>query len=70
MEEVLLRFAHLGEDIFYSLDDKSLANCRKICKTWKSFIENQKVLWIRIIKKQDEKTVGLSLSIFKMEESE
>ena len=55
MEEVLLRFTHLGEDIFDSLDDKSLAKCRKISKNWKSFIDNQKFYWIWIIKKHDER---------------
>ena len=49
MEEVLLRFSHLGENIFDLLDNKSLFKCRKICRTWSSFIADQKFPWIRVI---------------------
>ena len=60
MEEVLLRFSHLGEGIFDLLDEKTLQKCRKVGRTWKRFIEdpNQKLLWIQIIKKH-EKTIDL-----------
>lgn len=56
MEEVFLRFSHLGEDIFDSLDDQNLKRCRKVSRTWNSFIEDQKYTWIRIIKKHYEKS--------------
>ena len=51
MEQVLLRFSQIGEEIFEFLDEKSLESCRKVCKQWKSFIENpnQKFRWIKII---------------------
>ena len=55
MEEVLLRFALLGENIFDLLDDKSLVNCKKVSKTWNSFVMGQKFPSIRIIKRHDEK---------------
>ena len=51
MEELLLRFGHLGEDIFDSLDDKTLIDCSKVGKTWNSFIKDMKIFWVRIIKK-------------------
>ena len=56
MEEALLRFPHIGEKIFESLDEKSLENCRKVCKPWKNFIEdpNQKFKLIEIIKKYED----------------
>ena len=56
MEEVLLRFPHIGEEIFNALDEKSLQNCKKVGRTWKRFIQdpNQKLLWIQIIKKQEK----------------
>ena len=54
MEEVLLRFSHLGERIFDLMDNKNLVNCRKVSQTWNSFIEDLKFPWIRIIKKHDE----------------
>ena len=56
MEEVVLRFPQIGEEIFDSLDEKSLQNCREVCRTWKNFIEdpNHKLLWIQIIKKHEK----------------
>lgn len=56
MEEVLLRFAHLGEKIFDLLNDQSIIKCKKVSKTWNSLIADQNSSWIRIIKKYDEKT--------------
>ena len=57
MEEVLLRFPYIGEEIFDRLDEKSLGLCKKVCKSWKKFIEhpNQKFMWIQIIKRYEEK---------------
>ena len=59
MEEVLSRFSHLGEEIFDSLDEDSLENCKKVYWTWKNFIEdpNQKFLWIQRIKAYEEKAM-------------
>ena len=56
MEEVLLRFHHIAEEIFDSLDGRSLKNCKKACRTWKNFIcdPNQKFMWIQIIKAHEE----------------
>ena len=58
MEEVLLRFPHIGEGIFESLDEKSIETCRRLCRTWKNFIEdpNHKLLWIQIIKDHEKNT--------------
>ena len=58
MEEVLLRFPHIGEEMFDSLDEKSLQKCKKVCKPWKRFIEdpNQKIRWIQIIKIHEKTT--------------
>ena len=56
MEEVLVRFSHIGEQIFSSLDEKSLQRCKKASRTWKNYIEdpNQKELCIRYIKKLEK----------------
>ena len=40
MEQVLLRFSQIGEEIFEFLDEKSLESCRKVSKPWKNFIES------------------------------
>ena len=51
LKEVLLRFPHIGEKIFNSLDNKGLVKCKRICRTWSNFIEDQKFSWIRIFRK-------------------
>ena len=45
MDEVLLRFPHLGEQIFQSLDFENLSNCTRVSKCWDNFIfANEKVV--------------------------
>ena len=53
MEEILLRFLHLGDSIFESLDNKSLVNCKKVSRLWNNFNKDKE--WIRILIKHDEK---------------
>ena len=50
MEEVILRFPHLGQQIFESLNDASLQRNKRVKRSWCYFIDNQKTSWIRIIK--------------------
>ena len=47
MEEVYLRFPHLGQQIFEQLDSENIVKCLKVNKPWKTFIENQP---IRLVK--------------------
>ena len=50
MEAVLLRFPHIGYQIFDNLDDPILfLVCRDVSKSWKIFIDNGKLPWIRMI---------------------
>ena len=51
MDNVLLRFPHLGEQIFNELEDESLANCHQLTRPCRLFLEDQKFFWIRVIKK-------------------
>ena len=51
MDNVLLRFPHLGEQIFKNLEDENLAKCHQLSRTCRFFIEDQKFVWIRVIKK-------------------
>ena len=51
MDDALLRFPHLGESIFEQLDNESLAKSREVCNFWKIFINDQKLPWIRMIKR-------------------
>ena len=43
METIFDRFPQLSDNIFESLDEKSLANCTAVDRKWKSTILNQKV---------------------------
>ena len=49
MEEVFQRFPHIGEKIMDQLDNADLANCRMTNPFWRSCIDSQKVLWMRVI---------------------
>ena len=41
MEEMPLRFPHLGEQIFDSLSNESLQKCKKVARFWHNFIVNE-----------------------------
>ena len=49
IEEIFARFPNLSERIFTRLDDRSLALCREVNKTWKGFVDIQRIYWIRKI---------------------
>ena len=49
MEEIFSRFPHLGEAIMDELDNADLTKCRSVDRIWRSFIDNQKLQWMRII---------------------
>ena len=51
MEEVLLRFFHLGQQIFSQIDDQSFVNCRIVGRSWKSNIDAEEFAWTKITKK-------------------
>ena len=41
MDEAFLRFPHLGIQIFEKLDDKNLAKCKEVTRSWSNFIDNE-----------------------------
>jgi len=49
MEEIFSRFPHLGEAIMDQLDNTDLTDGRLVDRVWRSFIDNQKLPWMRII---------------------
>ena len=49
IEEIFARFPKLSECIFTRLDDRSLASCREVNKTWQEYVDIQRVYWIRKI---------------------
>ena len=44
MDEVILRFPHLGVQIFQELDVGSLLNYKQVSRSWENFIETEKPL--------------------------
>ena len=50
-EDILLRFPHIGEQIFEKLEDYSLSKCQKVSKLWKDFITKSKVWPIEVLQK-------------------
>ena len=54
MEEVILRFPHLGVQIFAQLEYPSLARCRETTETWQDFINNEKFYKKRIQKLMED----------------
>ena len=51
MENSVKRFPLIGEKILKNLDNQSLVRAKKASKVIAKFLDNEKVYWIRIIKK-------------------
>ena len=47
MEEIFLRFSHLSETIFDSLNSESLAKSKEVCRSWYQYLDKQKFLHSR-----------------------
>ena len=50
MEEILLKFSHLSEEIFDCLDNESMFDCKEVSKIWCDYISEQKFYHIRMIR--------------------
>ena len=50
MEEVISRFPHIAQQIFEELDNYHFTQCKIITQLWKNFMEENKFLYIRLIK--------------------
>ena len=50
MKDLLLRFAHLMEQILQKLDNKSLVKSREVSRIWQTFIDQINYPWVRIVK--------------------
>ena len=57
MEEFLLRFPGIGREIFNQLDNKNLTKCKEVSRSNCKFLEENKLLWKRMIKKYDANNV-------------
>ena len=58
MDEILLRFPHLGEQIFQSLDLENLSNCWEVSKFWWDFINNDKIITFQLLIESIKKYCG------------
>ena len=65
MEEVFLRFPHLGEKILLSLDYKSLIKCRMVAKHWKESMEVENSKYIKLIKRYTDCSDELLKNVLK-----
>ena len=50
MDETMLRFPHLAEQIYGELDNLSLVNCKEVSLSWCHFLNNNKASNVRVIK--------------------
>ena len=51
IEEIFLRFPHLGEQILENLDNQSLLKCKQVSRQWSDFIIKTKALPIELLRK-------------------
>ena len=49
MDGLTLRFSHLAEKIFKSLNNETVAKCKETSKYWYSYLDAQKFVQIRVI---------------------
>ena len=47
------RFQHITEKIFKKSDKNSLKNFREVARIWQKSIDNQDILWNKIVKKEN-----------------
>ena len=75
MENLFVRFPHLSEQIFESIDNKCLANAREVSRSWCNYLNHQKLFLVRLtcFMKKDLKDFHnetyLSLKRFKLTKS-
>ena len=49
MQDFILRFPHLLEQIFQKLNNVSLLKCRKLARSWKNIIDGKNYPWLRLV---------------------
>ena len=60
MDEILLRFGHLGNQILVGLDCQSVANAKQVSRSWNEFIEEETLVEFTAMK-QMTKASGASI---------
>ena len=49
INEIILRFPHMIEQLLQKLDNKGLARSREVSRTWQKLIDRKMCLWLRIV---------------------
>merc|ERR1712008_141788 len=65
MEELFEEFPLSAKQIFEELDNRNLAKCRAVCKSWQKFIDDENIVWNRILMKFPS---GDGLNLWKLDE--
>jgi len=65
MEELFEEFPPSAKQIFEELDNRNLAKCRTVCKSWQKFIDDENIVWNRILMKFPS---GDGLNLWKLDE--
>ena len=50
MDEIMLRFPHIADQIYEELDNQSLLKCKEVSLSWYHFLNNNKASNVRVIK--------------------
>ena len=56
MENFLLKYPIIGNEIFDQLDSKNIAKCRRVTRSWYTFLAKERLVWIRKIEKYNANT--------------
>ena len=64
MENLVLRYPCVCENIFSNLDIQSLVRCRLVSKTLKNQVDNDKNLWMKIFLSYKKRVQYLCYDLF------
>ena len=57
IENILLRFPVIGQKIFKQLDNQNLTKCKEVCHSWGHFLNDETLVWLRMLQKYDKNHV-------------
>ena len=57
MDEIIMRFPVIAQQIFDQLSNKYLTNCKAVKPDWNRFVKGSRILLIRIIVKYSERSL-------------
>ena len=70
MEEILLRFAHLGIQIFVGLDCQSVANAKQVSRSWNEFIKEETLVEFTAMKQMTKASGAFIRKVIKKSNAE